>query len=158
MPLTPVLATVRVLTPAAARALQERLSGQAELRDRLGAPALVAGIDVGFEDRGRVTRAAVAVLGLADLHVVESALARRPTAFPYGPGCCRFAGCRRCSRRWLALACTPDLLLADGQGFAHPRRFGLACHLGWLLDTPTIGVAKSRLLGEFTPPPDQRGA
>jgi deoxyribonuclease V len=57
-----------------------------------------------------------------------------------------------------ALACSPDLLLADGQGLAHPRRFGLACHLGWLLDTPTIGVAKSRLLGEFTAPADRRGA
>ena len=57
-----------------------------------------------------------------------------------------------------ALASTPDLLPADGQGLAHPGRFGLACHLGWLLDTPTIGVAKSRLLGEFTAPPDRRGA
>ena len=158
MPLTPVHRNAWDLSPAEARALQERLSGQAELRDRLGAPALVAGIDVGFEECGRVTRAAVAVLGAADLQLVESALARRPTAFPYVPGLLSFREIPAVLDALAALACTPDLLLADGQGLAHPRRFGLACHLGWLVDTPTIGVAKSRLLGEFTPPPDQRGA
>jgi deoxyribonuclease V len=158
VPLRPVHRNAWDLTPAEARALQERLSGQAELRDRLGVPALVAGIDVGFEDHGRMTRAAVAVLGLADLQLVESALARRPTAFPYVPGLLSFREIPAVLEALAALACSPDLLLADGQGLAHPRRFGLACHLGWLVDTPTIGVAKSRLLGEFAPPPDQRGA
>jgi deoxyribonuclease V len=158
VPLIPVHPSVWDLSPAEARALQERLSGRAEVRDRLGTPALVAGIDVGFEDRGRITRAAVAVLGFADLQLVEAALARRPTAFPYVPGLLSFREIPAVLEALAALACTPDLLLADGQGLAHPRRFGLACHLGWLVDTPTIGVAKSRLLGEFTPPPAQRGA
>jgi deoxyribonuclease V len=158
VPLTPVHLSAWDLSPAEARALQERLSGQAELRDRLSPPALVAGIDVGFEDRGRITRAAVAVLGAADLELVESALARRPTAFPYVPGLLSFREIPAVLDALAALASTPDLLLADGQGLAYPRRFGLACHLGWLVDAPTIGVAKSRLLGEFTPPPDQRGA
>jgi deoxyribonuclease V len=90
--------------------------------------------------------------------VGESALARRPTAFPYVPGLLSFREIPAVLDALAALACTPDLLLADGQGLAHPRRFGLACHLGWLVDTPTVGVAKSRLLGAFTPPPDQRGA
>jgi deoxyribonuclease V len=146
------------VTPAEARAVQERLSGEAELHDRLGAPALIAGIDVGFEEQGRLTRAAVAVLRSADLQVVESALARLTTVFPYAPGLLAFREIPAVLEALAALACTPDLLLADGQGLAHPRRFGLACHLGWLLDTPTIGVAKSRLLGEFTMPPDRRGA
>ena len=158
MPLTPVHRNAWDLSPAEARALQERLSGQAEVRDRLGTPGLVAGIDVGFEHRGRVTRAAVAVLRAGDLQLVESALARRPTVFPYVPGLLSFREIPAVLDALAALACTPDLLLADGQGLAHPRRFGLACHLGWLVDTPTIGVAKSRLLGEFTPPPDRRGA
>ena len=158
MPLIPVHSSAWDLSPAAARALQEHLSGRAELRDRLGTPALVAGIDVGFEVRGRVTRAAVAVLRLADLQMAESALARQPTAFPYVPGLLSFREIPAVLEALAALACAPDLLLADGQGLAHPRRFGLACHLGWLLDTPTVGVAKSRLLGEFTMPPDQRGA
>ena len=158
VPLRPVHPHTWDLAPAEARALQQRLSGQAELRDRLDAPALVAGIDVGLEDGGRITRAAVAVLGFADLELVESALARRPTAFPYVPGLLSFREIPAVLDALAALACTPDLLLADGQGLAHPRRFGLACHLGWLLNTPTVGVAKSRLLGEFTSPPDQRGA
>jgi Endonuclease V len=98
---------------------------------------LIAGIDVWFEDRGRVTRAAVAVLKFADLPVVESPLARRPTAIPYVPGLLSFRELPAALDALAALACTPDLLLADGQGLAHPRRFGLACHLGWLLDAPT---------------------
>jgi deoxyribonuclease V len=158
VPLIPVHANDWDLSPAEARALQERLAGRAELSDRLGALALVAGIDVGFEDRGRVTRAAVAVMSFSNLQLVESALARRPTAFPYVPGLLSFREIPAVLEALAALACTPDLLLADGQGLAHPRRFGLACHLGWLLDAPTIGVAKSRLLGEFAPPSDQRGA
>jgi deoxyribonuclease V len=153
--LRPVHASDWDLTPDEARALPESLSSEAESRDRLG---LIAGIDVGFEDRGRVTRAAVAVLRFADLQVDESALARRPTAFPYVPGLLSFRELPAALDALAALASTPDLLLADGQGLAHPRRFGLACHLGWLLDTPTIGVPKSRLLGEFTAPPDRRGA
>ena len=146
------------LSPSEACALQARLSGQAETRDRLDAPVLVAGIDVGFEDQGRITRAAVAVLRSSDLRLVESALARRPTQFPYVPGLLSFREIPAALGALAMLACTPDLLLCDGQGLAHPRRFGLACHLGWLVDTPTIGVAKSRLLGEFTPPPAERGA
>jgi deoxyribonuclease V len=107
VPLIPVHPSAWDLSPAAARALQDRLSGQAELRDRLGAPALVAGIDVGFEDRGRVTRAAVAVLRLADLQMVESALARRPTVFPYVPGLLSFREIPAVLEALAALACTP---------------------------------------------------
>jgi deoxyribonuclease V len=158
VPLTPVHGNAWDLTPAAARALQERLSGQAELRDRLGAPALVAGIDVGFEEDGRVTRAAVAVLGVADLQLVEAALARRPTPFPYVPGLLSFREIPAVLDALAALEASPQLLVCDGQGFAHPRRFGLACHLGWLLDMPCIGVAKSRLTGSFAEPPQRRGA
>ena len=158
MPLIAIRPSCWDLSPAEARVLQERLASQAETRDRLGAPALVAGIDVGFEDHGRLTRAAVAVLGFADLQLVESALARRPTGFPYVPGLLSFREIPAALGALAALACTPDLLLCDGQGLAHPRRFGLACHLGWLVDVPTIGVAKSRLLGDYAPPPADRGA
>jgi deoxyribonuclease V len=156
--LTPVHRHAWDLTPAAARALQGCLSGQAERRDRLGPIALVAGIDVGFEGHGRVTRAAVAVLRPNDLQLVESSLARRPTEFPYVPGLLSFREIPAVLDALAALRCAPDLLLCDGQGLAHPRRFGLACHLGWLLDTPSIGVAKSRLLGDFIPPSADRGA
>ena len=158
MPLTAVHPSTWDLSPAEARAVQAQLSSQAETRDRLGAPVVVAGIDVGFEAHGRITRAAVAVLRCRDLQLVESALARRPTRFPYVPGLLSFREIPAALGALATLACTPDLILCDGQGLAHPRRFGLACHLGWLVDTPTIGVAKSRLLGEFTAPAAERGA
>jgi len=92
--------------PAAPRALQDRLSGQAELRDRPGSIGLVAGIDIGFEDGGGVTRAAVAVLRQGDLRLAESGLARRPTTFPC-PACCRFARSRPRSMPWRRCAARP---------------------------------------------------
>ncbi|MGH6895167.1 MAG: deoxyribonuclease V [Geminicoccaceae bacterium] len=158
MPLTPVHEHPWNLTPAGARALQDRLSGEAELRDHLGPIALVAGIDVGFENGRSVTRAAVAVLHQGDLQLVESSLARRATGFPYVPGLLSFREIPAVLDALASLRCVPDLLICDGQGLAHPRRFGLACHLGWLLETPSVGVAKSRLLGEFAEPPAARGA
>jgi deoxyribonuclease V len=158
VPLTPVREHDWDLSPAAARALQARLAPEAELRDRLCRLVLVAGIDIGFEERGQITRAAVAVLELPGLHLIESCLARRPTRCPYVPGLLSFREIPAALAAFAALASTPDVLLCDGQGLAHPRRFGLACHLGWLLDVPAIGVAKSRLIGEFTEPPAPRGA
>jgi deoxyribonuclease V len=146
------------LSPRAARELQSRLAGGAVLTDRFGELAQVAGIDVHFEERGAVTRAAIAVLDLEGLGVVEQAVARRPTTFPYVPGLLSFREIPAVVDALCALESAPDLLMCDGQGFAHPRRFGLACHLGWLMDRPTIGVAKSRLIGEFDAPARERGA
>ncbi len=157
MPLTPAHRHPWDLCPADARALQLALADRVELDDRFGEIALVAGVDIGFEQAGKVTRAAVAVLRLPDLALVESALARRPTDFPYVPGLLSFREIPAAIEALAALAATPDLVLCDGQGFAHPRRFGLACHLGWLLDVPCIGVAKSRLIGAFAEPGPARG-
>lgn len=158
MPLTPVHDHAWDLSPAEARALQLALAARTELVDRFGAIALVAGIDIGFEQAGKITRAAVAVLRLADLQAVECQVVRRPTAFPYIPGLLSFREIPAAVDALATLVTTPDLLLCDGQGFAHPRRFGLACHLGWLLDVPCIGVAKSRLIGSFDDPGPERGA
>ena len=158
MPLRPAHRHGWELTPAEARELQLTLADQIEPADRFGELALVAGLDIGFEQAGRITRAAVAVLQLPELVLVETALARRPTRFPYVPGLLSFREIPAAVEALAALASTPDLLLCDGQGFAHPRRFGLACHLGWLLDVPCIGVAKSRLIGSFAEPGRARGA
>ena len=158
MPLTPAHDHAWDLSPADARALQLELAARVELDDRFGAIALVAGIDIGFEQAGKVTRAAVAVLRVADLQPVETRVVRRPTAFPYIPGLLSFREIPAAVEALATLSTTPDLLLCDGQGFAHPRRFGLACHLGWLLDAPSIGVAKSRLIGCFDEPGPERGA
>ncbi len=134
-------------TVAEARAIQEALRGRVVTHDRLGVVKTVAGIDVSFEG-GSVARAAVVVLGFPSLERREQAIARLPARFPYVPGFLSFRELPAVCEALARLRVWPDLLLCDGQGLAHPRRFGIACHLGVLTDTPSIGVAKSRLLGE----------
>lgn len=141
-----------------ARALQEALRGKVVTVDRLGPIRYVAGVDVGFEPDGAVTRAAVAVLTFPALELVESALARQPTRFPYVPGYLSFREIPAVLAALNKLKTQPDLLLCDGQGLAHPRRFGLACHLGILTGLPAIGVAKSRLVGSHGPLPQKKGS
>lgn len=146
-----------VLSPAEAVALQRELAPRVVLEDRLGTVRRVAGIDVGFEDGGAVTRAAVAVLDFPSLAVVETAVARRPTTFPYVPGLLSFREAPAALEALGRLATPPDLILYDGQGLAHPRRFGIACHVGLLSAIPCIGVAKTRLTGRFVDPGAERG-
>lgn len=145
------------LTPAQARAIQWRLRAYVVSDDRLGPVHHVAGVDVGFEDHGSVTRAAVVVLDLANLQPVACAIARRPTTFPYVPGLLSFRELPAVLEALEQLTVEPDLLLCDGQGIAHPRRLGIASHLGVLIDRPTIGVAKSRLCGHHGTVPESRG-
>ena len=142
---------------ASARAVQETLRGQVIREDALGAVHCVAGVDVGFEDNGRITRAAVALLEYPALTLRDQAISRSPTRFPYIPGYLSFRELPAVLLALEQLKVTPDLLLCDGQGLAHPRRFGLACHLGVLTDIPSIGVAKSRLTGVHDDPPREKG-
>jgi deoxyribonuclease V len=118
----------------------------------------VAGIDVGFEAQGKVTRAAVVVLSFPGLQTLDRAQARRPTSFPYVPGLLSFREIPAILDAFAQLTIHPDLLLCDGQGYAHPRRFGLACHLGLVTRLPSIGVAKSRLIGEHGTLGEEKGA
>jgi deoxyribonuclease V len=144
-------------TPAQARELQHRLTGRVERRDRFGAVHRIAGADVGFEARGRIAKAALVVLDMATLEPLEYAIARQATKFPYVPGLLSFREAPAMLAACEKLAAPADPLLCDGQGIAHPRRFGLACHLGVLLDLPTIGVAKSRLIGRHAEPGPAKG-
>ena len=146
------------LSPTEAIALQRELRAHLILEDRLSPVQRVAGVDVGFEVGGTVTRAAVAVLGYPGLELLETAIARRPTTFPYIPGLLSFRELPAVLEALEQLPELPDLLLCDGQGIAHPRRFGIASHLGLLTDIPSIGVAKTRLCGTHEEPPHQRGA
>jgi deoxyribonuclease V len=146
------------LSPAEAVAQQRELAPLVVREDRLGEVRRVAGIDVGFEAGGSVTRAAVAVLDFPSLALVEQALARRPTTFPYVPGLLSFREAPAVLEALAQLAAPPDLILYDGQGLAHPRRIGIASHVGLLSRIPTIGVAKTRLVGEFEEPGTERGA
>lgn len=142
---------------AAARAVQEQLSARVIRRDALDGVRYVAGVDVGFEDRGATTRAALAVLSFPGLELCDQAISRGPTRFPYVPGYLSFRELPAVLEALDRLATRPDLLLCDGQGLAHPRRFGLACHLGVITDLPSIGVAKSRLLGSHADPGPRKG-
>jgi deoxyribonuclease V len=146
------------LTPTEAIALQRRLCHEVVTQDRFSHVAAVAGVDVGFEAQGKITRAAVAVLSFPELVLQESAVARRPTSFPYISGLLSFREVPAILDAMQQLRKLPDLLLCDGQGLAHPRRFGIACHLGVLTDLPAIGVAKSRLLGTHAPLAEDKGA
>ena len=142
---------------AEARLVQQRLRAKVIVEDRLGRVRIVAGVDAWAEPSGeRIWTAAVA-LGFSDLELQESAVVCRRTVAPYVPG---FLSLREAPAALAALErlrLRPDLLLVDGQGLAHPRRFGLACHIGLLAAIPTIGVAKSRLLGRYEPPGPDRG-
>ena len=143
------------LSPAQAIALQKKLAGQVIANDQLGTVDRVAGIDVGFEKGNSITRAAVAVLSFPELALEDYSVYRAPTEFPYIPGLLSF---REIPAVLRAMAKhDPDLVLCDGQGLAHPRRFGIACHLGVITGLPTIGVAKTRLTGQYRDPPQQRG-
>ena len=140
------------ISVAAARALQERLRAEVVPSDELGPIRTVAGLDCAFKEGGRLTRAAVALLSFPELEFIEHAIAERPTDFPYIPGLLSFREVPALLMALEKLRRKPDLLLCDGQGYAHPRRFGLACHLGVASGLPSIGVAKSRLTGTHREP------
>lgn len=145
------------VSPQEAIAIQRHLRTQLVLQDDLGPIGRVAGVDAGFEAGGAVTRAAVAVLSFPELQLIAHSVARRPTSFPYVPGLLSFREIPAVLAALEGLATLPDLILVDGQGYAHPRRFGIACHLGVLTALPTIGVGKTRLVGTYQEPDAGRG-
>lgn len=133
---------------AAARALQQALAMRVSLHDEVPEPLrLIAGVDVGFEDQGAITRAAVVLLDAGSLAQVEQVVARRPTAMPYIPGLLSFRELPAVLDALARLSRVPQLIFVDGLGIAHPRGLGIAAHLGAVTDLPTIGVAKKILVG-----------
>ncbi len=147
------------VTPARARALQ------LEWRERLVtaapaafAPRLVGGADMSVARFGRQGYAGIVVVDAETLGTVEEAAVTMPVEFPYIPGLLTFRELPPVAEAWTRLERRPDVLIFDAHGFAHPRRFGLACAGGLLLDVPSIGCAKSLLVGRHGPLPDVRGA
>lgn len=150
------------LAPRDAMALQTELAKRLELSDRLDPVRHIAGVDIGFEDGGATTRAAVVVVRwdpdtAPDLSVIEQVVHREPTRMPYIPGLLSFREIPAALGAFAKLTVPPELVMVDGQGIAHPRRLGVAAHLGLWLDTPTIGIAKSRLTGGHAEVGEQRG-
>mgnify|MGYP001142217980 CR=1 FL=1 len=121
-------------------------------------PRLIGGADVGFEQGGDVTRAALVILEYPSLKLVEYKVARIATIMPYIPGFLSFREYPALLAAWELLEQKPDLLFVDGHGISHPRRLGVASHFGMLVDVPTIGVAKRRLCGRFEPLDDEPGS
>ncbi|MGR6317374.1 deoxyribonuclease V [Micromonospora soli] len=143
----------------------EALRVQEELRSRVNlvgpgptAPATVAGLDVAYAEGGDRLAAAVTVLDAATLTVVDEAVSVGRPAFRYVPGLFAFRELPALLDALDRLTVRPDLLVCDGHGLAHPRRFGLACHLGVVTGLPTIGVGKTPLVGEWAEPGPERGA
>lgn len=146
------------LTPREAVALQRRLAHQVCCRDDLPPVARIAGVDVAFESGASITRAAVVVFDAATRLPIEAALARVATRFPYVPGLLSFREIPALLEALALLGQPPDLILCDGHGTSHPRRMGIASHLGLATGLATIGVAKSRLVGEHRMPAPEPGA
>lgn len=141
---------------AEAQAIQDRLRVHVELSGPTSF-ALVAGLDVHYHGDDDVT-AAVVVLDSATLEPVERVVAHGRAAFPYVPGLFAFRELPTLVEALERLTVTPDLLVCDGYGLAHPRGFGLACHLGVLTGLPALGVAKTPFVGSFDAPGPERGA
>ncbi len=143
---------------AAGRAEQERLRPLMR-PDGIGAHDvhLVAGVDVSYATDESIVAGAVVVLDARTREIVDSATAVRPVEFPYVPGLLAFREIPALLDALAKLGTAPDAIVCDGYGLAHPRRFGLACHLGVLVDLPALGVAKTAFIGEYTTPGEQRG-
>ncbi len=120
-------------------------------------PKRVAGVDAAFPDGGRITRAAVVVMRYPELEVVEAVTHELPTVLPYIPGLLSFRELPAIAGALERLSNSPDLVLCDGQGRAHPRRLGIACHLGVTTGLATVGVGKSRLCGRHEAPGSEKG-
>lgn len=145
------------LSPREAIALQKELAPRVVRQNDLPAVETVAGVDTGFENGGKTTRAAIVVMNADTLEVVDQVLHREATRFPYVPGLLSFREVPALLNAFGKLGVMPDLLLCDGQGIAHPRRLGIAAHLGLVTGIPAIGVGKSRLVGRHEEPGTERG-
>lgn len=145
------------LTYEQARDLQIRLARRVRFTAMKKKPTVVAGLDCAFSKDGRRIFAAAVVLEMPNFAVIETTTVTRKVDFPYIPGLLSFREAPACLAAIEKLTSEPDVFIVDGQGIAHPRRFGIASHIGVLVNKPTVGCAKSRLTGGFDEPGKQKG-
>ncbi len=132
--------------------IQRELAARVSRTSEINEPRLIAGVDISVSRAQSMATGAVVVINYPALELVEMKTVNGKLDFPYIPGLLSFRESPLALAAFEKLVATPDLILVDGQGLAHPRRLGLASHLGLLLDTPTIGCAKSRLCGSYEEP------
>jgi deoxyribonuclease V len=146
------------VSPREAIAIQRQLAAEVVRRGRVGRVRRIGGVDISVDRaRGR-GRGAVVVLSYPELELIDAVVEETDLTFPYVPGLLSFRETPVLRLAFERLREPVDLLFVDGHGYAHPRRFGIACHLGLLLDVPAIGIGKSRLVGEHIEPPFEAGS
>lgn len=138
--------------------LQRELSVRVSQINTVGVPLYIAGVDMSVNRAKGTAKAAAVILNFPELNIIETKTAHGTIDFPYIPGLLSFRELPLILSACEQLEIKPDLFLVDGQGISHPRRFGLASHLGLFLDIPTIGCAKSLLCGKCTEPAQERGS
>jgi deoxyribonuclease V len=138
-------------------ALQKELRHRLRIENDFGKLKTIAGVDVSYDIKNNTSRAVIVTVTLSNLMPLETVITDAPTTFPYIPGLLSFREIPVILQSLEKLKAKPDLLMVDGQGIAHPRRLGIAAHLGVLTDIPSIGVAKSRLTGTYREPGHERG-
>ncbi len=146
------------VSPAQALDLQRRLAAQVSKSGQFDTPRFIAGVDISVGKAQGTATAAVVVLNYPELRVVETKVANGKLDFPYIPGLLSFRESPLTLAACQSLTISPDLILVDGQGIAHPRRFGIASHLGLFLNMPIIGCAKSLLCGSHEVPGEKPGS
>jgi deoxyribonuclease V len=146
------------MTPREAIELQKSLRGLVTLRPLEREIETVAGADISFNKYEPTLYAGIVVLRLPSLEVVEEVCVVSETKFPYVPGLLSFRESPSVLEAWSKLKTEPDAVMFDGQGIAHPRRVGIASHVGLIVERPTLGCAKSVLVGKYEEPPVERGA
>jgi deoxyribonuclease V len=146
------------LTPTQAVTLQRELASQVETRTPMTHCELIAGADVSYNRFSKVLYAGVVVLRLEDLAIIEEQGIVAEVSFPYVPGLLSFRETPVLLEAFARVQAEPDVVMVDGHGYSHPRRVGYASHLGLWLDRPTIGCAKSRLIGDFKEPGRKAGS
>ena len=146
------------VSTAEALGIQKRLAASVSTSNEITTPRFIAGVDISAPKASGMATGAVVVLQYPELRLVETKVAQGKLDFPYIPGLLSFRESPLILAAYQKLTIVPDLILVDGQGVAHPRRLGLASHLGLFLERPTIGCAKSRLCGSHKMPDEQTGS
>jgi deoxyribonuclease V len=146
------------VTPTEAAAIQRELAARMDAGIPLTRCDLVAGADISYDRSSNVIYAGVVVLRMEDLAIVEKQGVVREVAFPYVPGLLSFRETPPLLEAFAQIESEPDAIMVDGHGFAHPRRFGYACHLGLCLDRPSVGCGKTRLIGTYKEPGQKAGS